>query len=148
MFRLTALLCGTIFLAMLIGGQDRGQQRFGLMAVPEDTTPLRIAAESLAEAASNVTTQAVSYVPEKPLIVQAVETPEPTPAAAGRVLFVSAASANVRKGPGKDHAVLGRLTRNEAVLEVVAGAGPDGWSLVRIEGDGIEGYVATRLLRE
>jgi hypothetical protein len=44
--------------------------------------------------------------------------------------------------------VLGRLTRNEAVLEVVAGAGPDGWSLVRIEGDGIEGYVATRLLRE
>ena len=31
MFRLTFLLCGTIFLTMLIGGQDRGQLRFGLM---------------------------------------------------------------------------------------------------------------------
>jgi hypothetical protein len=31
---------------------------------------------------------------------------------------------------------------------VVQGEGADSWSLIRIEGDGIEGYIATRLLTE
>jgi uncharacterized protein YgiM (DUF1202 family) len=42
--------------------------------------------------------------------------------------------------------VAGRLTRGEAVT-VVADAG-DGWLRIRIEGDGLEGFVAARLLTE
>ena len=66
----------------------------------------------------------------------------------GKILFIGAKSVNVREGPGKDFAVVGRLARGEAVLVVADGEGPDGWSLIRIEGDGVEGYVASRLLTE
>lgn len=62
------------------------------------------------------------------------------------VLYVAATSVNVRQGPSTQDPVLGRLTRNEAV-SLVRDAG-DGWMQVRIEGDGIEGYVAARLLTD
>lgn len=150
MFRLTFLLCAGIFLAMVIGGQDRGQLRFGLM---QEAAPIAVAVE-LPKAQDPVVN--VAFVPETPVMVQpavAVAPEEPVVAdlaelPEGRILFVAAASANVRQGPGKDHAVVDRLTRGEAVLVVVEGEGANGWSLVRIEGDGLEGYVASRLLSE
>ena len=64
------------------------------------------------------------------------------------LMVVNPKSANVRSGPGKDFDVVGRLTRGDSVLVVVRGEGADSWSLIRIEGDGIEGYIATRLLTE
>ena len=70
------------------------------------------------------------------------------PMTAGRILQVGARSANVRSGPDTDCDVVSRLTRGESVLVVAEGDGPDGWSLIRIEGDGVEGYIATRLLSE
>lgn len=56
---------------------------------------------------------------------------------------VSASAANVRGGPSTNNAVIGRVTRGEevAVLETV-----DGWSRIRIEGDGVDGWISTRLL--
>ena len=63
-------------------------------------------------------------------------------------MVVNTKSVNVRAGPGKDFSVVDRLVRGESVLVVVQGEGPDGWSLIRIEGDGVEGYVASRLLTE
>ena len=59
---------------------------------------------------------------------------------------VSADQANVRDGPGKGFSVLGRLTKGEQVLVVLEDNPAEGWSKVRLEGDGIEGYIATRLL--
>jgi uncharacterized protein YgiM (DUF1202 family) len=70
-------------------------------------------------------------------------------AAAGPVVglrWVQASAINVREGPGTGYGVAGRLTRGEAVT-VVADAG-DGWLRIRIEGDGLEGFVAARLLTE
>ena len=64
------------------------------------------------------------------------------------MFYVVAPNVNVREGPGQDHAVLDRLPRGEAVLVQVTGEGPEGWSLVRVEGDGVEGYIASRLLME
>lgn len=60
-----------------------------------------------------------------------------------RIQRVTATSANVRGGPSTQNAVVGRLTRGEevAVLET-----SDGWSRIRIEGDGVEGWIAARLL--
>lgn len=76
-------------------------------------------------------------------IAALAEAPAP---AVTTVLYVAATSVNVRQGPSTQDPVLGRLTRNEAV-SLVRDAG-DGWMQVRIEGDGIEGYVAARLLTD
>lgn len=69
---------------------------------------------------------------------------------------VLATAINVRSGPSASDPVVGRLTKGEEVL-VVADSGSDGgsdggpggdsgWLHIRIEGDGVEGYVAARLL--
>lgn len=65
-------------------------------------------------------------------------------AAEGEVWYVAGNSLNVRSGPSTNDAVVGKLTRGEATL-VVWREGPD-WARIRIEGDGIEGYVAMRFL--
>lgn len=57
---------------------------------------------------------------------------------------VTANSANVRGGPSTQNAVVGRLSRGEEV-EVLA-TDPSGWVQVRLQGDGIEGWVSERLL--
>jgi hypothetical protein len=51
---------------------------------------------------------------------------------------------NVRAEPSARAAVLDQLSRGEAVT--VLGEGAPGWSIIRIEGDGLEGYVASRYL--
>lgn len=150
MLRLTALLCGGLYLAMLVGGQDNGQVRFGLMAQP-DPAPMAVATPRPQAAAPVV---AAAFIPETPVMVQPAvvtqpaATAAPEPAPQGVVMRVAGPRVNVREGPGKDHAVIGRLTQGEEVLVLVAGEGPEDWSLIRIEGDGIEGYVAARLLAE
>ena len=68
----------------------------------------------------------------------------PEASADGEIWYVAGTSLNVRSGPSTDDAVVGKLKRGEAML-VVAREG-DEWARIRIEGDGIEGYVATRFL--
>lgn len=162
MIRLVLLLGAGLFAAMLIGGQDRGQLRFGLMAAQKtpDAPSVGVDQETVDVADVDVANatitpiEEISFAPAEPVMapqptaietvgVQAQQTPE-----AAKILFVAANSVNVREGPGKDFGVVSRLTRGEAVLVVSAGTGPDGWSLIRIEGDGVEGYVASRLLTE
>ena len=159
MFRLMALLCAGIYAVMLIGGQDRGQLRFGLMQAEADKAAQMHAAQ-LAQSqpatsvpqndAAQVT--AASFAPQAPLMIApepaVAVSSSPEPALDGQIFYIKSESANVREGPGKDHAVVERLPKGEAVLVLVNGEGPDGWSLIRIEGDGVEGYVASRLLAE
>lgn len=57
---------------------------------------------------------------------------------------VTANSINVRGGPSTQNPVVGRLARDEEV-EVLA-TDPSGWVLVRVQGDGVEGWVSGRLL--
>ncbi len=74
-----------------------------------------------------------------------VEAPvAPEPAAEGEIWYVAGNSVNVRAGPSTNDEVVGKLSRGEATL-VVWREGED-WARIRIEGDGIEGYVATRFL--
>ncbi|GAB1361666.1 SH3 domain-containing protein [Rhodobacter sp.] len=77
-----------------------------------------------------------------------VDTPAPAaaPAAAasGDIWYVTAGSVNVRQGPSTDAAVVDKLSRGEAV-SVSFEEGSE-WAHVRIEGDGLEGYVALRFL--
>ena len=165
MIRLILLLGVGLFAAMLIGGQDRGQLRFGLMATKEvpavaaavqvvaaEPSAVEAAVAQVVAAPTAPPLEAVSFAPAEPVMsAPPVETAAivPQPAAeAAKILVVAAKSVNVREGPGKDFGIVSRLVRGEAVLVVSAGEGPDGWSLIRIEGDGVEGYVASRLLSE
>ena len=66
------------------------------------------------------------------------------PSAEGEVWYVAGDSVNVRSGPSTNTDVVGKLALGEATL-VVWREGDD-WARIRIEGDGIEGYVAMRFL--
>lgn len=188
MIRLLALLGAGMFLALLIGGQDRGQVRQGLRAAPPAAatpaaaTPAAAAAEPVA-AAPPADVDLSGYVPVSApvatVVAPLIDSPQPAPpaglapgsaaaqapeiptftlsglqAAPGAdadpappaVRYVAATAINVRQGPSTGQPVVGRLTRNEAV-SVVEDTG-DGWLRIRIEGDGIEGYVAARLLTD
>ena len=159
MFKLTLYLCAGLFAAMYLGGTDRGQQRFGLLEQPHDKVTVAVVTEtpevspapvSVPETAPVTVTEA-AFVPQTPLMVTpavAESAAPPAEEATGLLMVVNTKSVNVRAGPGKDFNVVDRLVRGESVLVVVQGEGPDGWSLIRIEGDGIEGYVASRLLTE
>lgn len=157
MFRLLAVLCGCIYLAMMVGGTDHGQLRFGLMPQPEVVRPAIVAAaERATEVAPEPDAQVTNaaFTPSQPVMVtpavevaSAVETlPDAAPELALSILRINSASANLREGPGTDTPVLDRLSRGEAVQVVEHLA--DGWVRVRIEGDGGEGYIASRLLSE
>jgi hypothetical protein len=60
--------------------------------------------------------------------------------AADDIGYVDAEEVNVREGPGTENPVLTRLGRGEAVTIVATDA--NGWAKIRIEGDGIEGYMS------
>ena len=171
MIRLTVFLCAGLFVVLLIAGEDKGQVRQGLMAPVEVAdAPAPVVRQPPAPATEPVATvtEAV-FVPAQPVRVQP-ESPVPVvtqrqPAApetvapetvaaeiaaseiADRFAVVTAQSANVRSGPSTGNAVIGRLVAGEEVLVVLEENATAGWSLVRIEGDGIEGYVASRLLQ-
>lgn len=172
MFRWLAVLCLGLYLAMLIGGEDRGQARLGLQPNVAENRNVFAVTQVIAPVAElqkpdpqadGLQIVSASFAPKKPLMVMpaslevALTQPEAGEVDAaepimqepqGRLFYVAAPSVNVREGPGQDHAVLDRLPRGEAVLVQVAGEGPEGWSLVRVEGDGVEGYIASRLLME
>jgi len=119
----------------------------------------------LADAAPKPTVQAepeaqpVVFIPAQPVVkpvvkpvvvqppVQTVSADLPQPEVSGGTLYsVTATQANVRLGPGTGFDVVDSLAKGEQVLVVADEAPVEGWSKIRIEGDGIEGYVATRLL--
>jgi hypothetical protein len=170
MFRLLFLLSTSMFLVMLIAGEDRGQLRHGLIAAAPEQPPAAVA--ELAPQAPATTAQTdvnlASFVPLSPPVPEPAiqrSTPAPEPAAEPvlaalpepeaqvapeptplPLLFVNSNAINVREGPSTNYAVVGRLTRNESVLAIEPAQ--DGWVRIRIEGDGVEGFVAARLLTE
>jgi hypothetical protein len=173
MFRLTAILCAAIFGVLLLGGRDEGQVRFGLIPRPapvpraarlppadEEAVPSSGPSYAAAPADEMPAAAAARFAPAAPVMTTpAVEVvtapgtaagPGPSPAEAPVLALarVTSRSANLREGPGTDYAVVGRLAKGEEVQIVARDEGPDGWVLVRLEGDGGEGYVAARLLAE
>jgi uncharacterized protein YgiM (DUF1202 family) len=91
-----------------------------------------------------------SVEPEPVLLTETETAPEPetepevADADQGRVWYVLADSVNVRAEPSTEAAILGKLTSGESLLMIAAV--DDEWARIVIEGDGIEGYVASRFL--
>ncbi len=173
MIKLVSLLAAGMFLTLLIGGEDKGQTRQGLIGVtsaPAVERPV-VKAAAVAPAADvklanfapvtmTVRQLAPPPVPAKransvipgqfvidgapqaaPVVEAAAEAAPALP-----VMYVSSNSVNVRQGPSTDYEVVGRLTRAEAVT--VVSPAQDGWVKIVIEGDGLEGYIAARLLSD
>ena len=165
MIRWVLLLMVGIYLALQVAGADHGQRRQGLMAADTDS-PQDVSTSTVAAVVETVAAKAApqEYLPAQPVVqpviqpviqpvAQTVAVTEPAPVAEPAteptlLRYVGANSVNVREGPGKRFAVLDTLKQGEAVTVVSAEGGEAGWSLIRIEGDGIEGYVATRLLTD
>ena len=139
-------------------------------ATPE---PLLVAAPALAEepqAPDDLATPVPDVVdvaagtdtlatPAEPVEVAAVE-PEPEPAAEpptvadeiaaalsdAQVWYVNAEQVNVREGPSTDFAKIGKVAFGDAI-EILSD--PEGeWVKIRIQGDGVEGYIARRFLQD
>ena len=162
MIRLFGLLFIGIFATLLIAGQDHGQKRYGLMLADKQAVEVVAALPET----TNVTDVKAVFIPAQPVmqpvrIVAAVAPPQPVPMPlaaqpepalpapeipGGQLFTVAAKGAKVRQGPATTFAVLDSLTGGEQVLVVDEDSPTDGWSKVRLEGDGVEGYIATRLL--
>lgn len=191
MFRLTAFLLAGLYLAFLIGGADRGQQRFGLRDAPAPIAVVAPAAETEAPAepfavaqapAPAVATAKPAALPQGVAAMPLVDPASFQPDAATEVFSLAAAQSglvalvpdeaaaaalrpeagrpdeagtpiwavvmaqavNVRGGPSTGDSVTGRLVLGDEVMMI--GEETDGWVQVRVEGDGIEGFVAARFL--
>jgi len=172
MFKLVFVLAAGMFVTLLIGGEDNGQVRQGLVGVEPATEALvqPAAAVPAAEAlpSQNAAVKLITFTPmavqtpkpaqpapivgafvlegvDETKLVEAAPTPVAAPDALP-VLYVISNSVNVRGGPSTNFEVVGRLTRAEAVT--VVSPAEDGWVQIRIEGDGVEGFIAARLLTD
>jgi uncharacterized protein YgiM (DUF1202 family) len=178
MLKLLTVLCAGIFLTLLIAGEDKGQVRLGLHADvgKVEATPVRVVTTTPAAdaekrvplrdaVAQNATPTAAApsgeavftlsgFDPQadvpmlQPAPVQAAvqAAPSELEPAALPVMWVRATSANVRRAPTTSSAVVGNLRWGDAVS--IIETGPDGWMRVRLEGDGVDGYMAARLLTD
>ncbi len=160
MIRLILLLCVGMYLTLMVLGEDHGQKRYGLMLA--DQQP-KVDEPALADPIDTSGAEKVVFIPAQtvmeptpaplPVVTEvvsaAVAAPLPEPEIpGGKLLTVAATTANVREGPGKTFGVLSSLTKGEQVLVVLEDNPTEGWSKVRLEGDGVEGYIASRLLTE
>jgi len=159
MFKMTFYTLIAIFLVQLIAGRD-GEEGARIMA----QGPVENAAPEVVQA-SVASPEAISLsqsdpVPA-PLVTPArlVRMPGPalrpspehaqkaalTEASADASLWVVTANRlNVRSGPSTGNPVVDRISRGEEVLVVSDSSAP--WVRIRIEGDGIEGWVSRKLL--
>ncbi|NBE09336.1 SH3 domain-containing protein [Paragemmobacter ruber] len=164
MFRYLLFFGGAFYLVLLIGGEDRGQERMGLRGAydialaPADTTAEPTTADAPAPltqaSATPSDTLRILPAPDQAVIQPASlteATPEPSPEPAFNdfnnptvtLRYITADAANVRDAGSRNGAVIGRLERGE-IVQVIAEQ--DDWVHIRIEGDGIDGYVHRRLI--
>lgn len=164
MIRLLLLLCAGLFLTLQFAGEDRGQKRLGQLLAEEEAAELAQAQalaaakqaqepEDLPPAAEALSEQAqvvqVSFAPQQPLITADALPASPDSVAAdtlGSVKFVNGRSVNVRSGPSTRDGIVGKLTRGEAVT--VVWVEDNGWARIRVEGDGVDGFVSMELLAD
>lgn len=165
MIRMMLLLCAGIFLTLQIGGQDRGQMRFGLIeaaraparvAVPvaqdaaQDSAPFGAAEAApvavVADPAAQAVIVPVSFGTAQPVMQPVVAQAAPEAETGQTVHYVTGQSVNVRSGPSTRAAVVDRLRRGESVT--VVGVEANGWARIRVEGDGIDGFMSMSFLSD
>ncbi|MCJ8138500.1 SH3 domain-containing protein [Falsirhodobacter halotolerans] len=128
---MTLLLAAGVGLTLVIAGQDAGHQRAGLAH-----------AQAVQTAATHrfIPTPQYSAVPDAAPVMAAMASEAPLSTA-----HVTANRLNVRQGPSPQATVLSSLTRGEEISVVKVDGG---WTLIRMEGDGVEGWVSSSYLEQ
>ena len=147
MIRLTLLLLAGLFATLQIGGRDGGQMRLGLIEGEKEAAVIA-AAKPAAKPAPVVQTVEVAFTPSPRVVVPVIEPAVQmvAPSVATDVRYVSGRSVNVRSGPSTRDDVVDRLVRGDAVT--VVSVEDNGWARIRVEGDGIDGYMSLDYLAE
>ena len=152
MIRLTLFLGGSIWAAMAFA-PELDEPVFTEVA-PEPAPVVVATAEPEAAPTPEVTraamitpvtvmTPVVAPEPEpEPVVAEVAPEPEPE-----RIIwYVTGSRVNVREGPSTDYTVLGKVLYGDAA-EIISD--PDAeWVKIRIEGDGVEGYIAKRFMTD
>ncbi|WP_457649373.1 SH3 domain-containing protein [Profundibacter sp.] len=86
------------------------------------------------------------FVAEAVAEVEAEATPEPAAEPERIIWYVTGSRVNVREGPSTNYTVLGKVLYGDAA-EVISDPDAD-WVKIRIEGDGVEGYIAKRFMTD
>jgi len=168
MIRMLLLLCAGLFVTLQVAGEDRGQMRFGLMEAKKEAellaqAPVAVPQLQDAPAVDEPVARAAEVAPvlpqNDPRVVPVVfstqqvmtasaapQAPERASETLGDVKYVVGRSVNVRSGPSTRNGVVGKLTRGEAVT--VVWVEQNGWARVRVEGDGIDGYMSADFLTD
>ncbi|OYU18064.1 MAG: hypothetical protein CFE34_12505 [Rhodobacteraceae bacterium PARR1] len=157
-----------LYASLMIGGTDNGQLRAGLRDLP--AAPAEVASASPPPEETVLRSTVAELVPMMPappplrvlpappkrqaeapaaqdgLVQAALEQPADTAAAGETIRWVAVERANVRADASKSATVTGRIERGEAVT--VLWTEPSGWARVRIEGDGVDGFVHESLLTD
>jgi hypothetical protein len=149
MLRLLLLLFVGLFATWQIAGADRGQKRLGLMVAETAPEPV-VTAAPVAEPEPEPQAVPVVLTPPTPVMTPPVMTTPVVTAsvetAPADLFYVTGRSVNVRSGPSTGGAVIGTLTRGEAVS--VIWVEDNGWARVRVEGDGIDGFMSMDFLTD
>ncbi len=132
MLRMTLLLAAGVGLTLVIAGQDAGLQRAGIANAPVLQTA-----------------QTYRFVPT-PQYSETARPAAPVMAAMASELplqtaFVTANRLNVRQDPSAQGAILSHLTKGEEIGIVKV---ERDWTLIRLEGDGVEGWVSSSYLTQ
>lgn len=171
MLRLLVLLGISFYIVLAVFGDDRGQLRAGLragdaMPTAETAPPASVAVIAAPiDSPTVVPHQALRVLapPSQPTLavmteevaaeallqtasIPVEETQDPAADANISLRWVSVERANVRAQPGRDGAVTGRVERGEAVE--VLWVEPSGWVRIRVQGDGVDGFVFGDLLTD
>ena len=136
MFRLTALLIAALFVVFMLAGRNPDSPQIGL------------ASQRPAPVAVPAAPTTVRYMPPNPVVTstprQLALASTARPAPAQEIVALSASAVNVRSGPSTATASLGTLSRGDTALVI---ARSNGWAHIRIEGDGLDGYVLEKFLK-
>jgi|GEM_PF-1630482 len=144
MIRLTIFLSGSIWVAMVLAPEldepvfAETAAKFAPVVEPEVTraalvSPVKVAA---------VVTVAEPEIEPAPIEVVAIPEIEPEPEHV--IWYVTGSKVNVREGPSTQYSVMGNVVYGEAA-QVVSDLDAD-WIKIRIEGDGVEGYIMKRFM--
>lgn len=162
MLRYLVFFGGFFYLAILIGGEDRGEERMGLRGAydialaptlpepsPEPVTAGDVAVTETVAATPSDTLR-ILPAPGDAVVQQASLTEDTTEPAFNdfnnptvTLRYITADAANVRDAGSRNGSVIGRLERGE-IVQVIEETGD--WVRIRIEGDGIDGFVHRRLI--
>lgn len=144
MIRLTLILGGSIWVAMVIA-PELDEPVFAEMVaevVPEQESTPEVTRTALISPVQVVAPVVVAEPAPEPVEIASI--PEPAPE---RIIwYVTASRVNVRQGPSTNYSVLGKVIYGEAA-EIVSDPDAD-WVKIRIEGDGVEGFIMKRFMTE